>query len=82
MHQEEVSCFKFECNTKETQTEITFESVVTCIEKVAFGVQCCIETLSNQQNVSEAEVSEIESKPCKDSNDSDDAGDANTTPKP
>ena len=40
---------EFECNTKETQTDVTFESVVTCIEKIDFRVQCCIETLSEQQ---------------------------------
>ena len=56
LHQEEVDRFKFECNTNEKQTEIIFESVVTCIEKVDFGVQCYIETLSEQQNASEAET--------------------------
>ena len=56
LHQEEVDRFKFECNTNEKQTQIIFESVVTCIEKVDFGVQCYIETLSEQQNASEAET--------------------------
>ena len=54
---------EFECNTKEIQTDITFESVATCIEKVDFRVRCCVETFSEQQNVSESEVSETESEP-------------------
>ena len=58
LHQEEVNCLQFECNTNEIQTEITFESVVTCIEKGNFEMYCCVETLSKQQNVSEAKLSE------------------------
>ena len=86
LHQYKVDRFEFECNTKEKQTEITFESVVTCIEKVNFGVHCCIETLSKQQNVSETETSEMENETCKDCdyvNKKDDGGvDTNPTLKP
>ena len=55
IHQELVDNFDFECNTKETQTEIT-ENLVDFSDQfethtakpVDFGVQCCIEILEEQ----------------------------------
>ena len=81
--------FNFECNTKEIQTEITFESVVTW-KKLTLEYRVVLKTLLRTFNekLSEAEVSETENEPCKDSDyvnendDSDDGGEANTTPKP
>ena len=48
-HDELVQSFEFECNTKETQTDVVFEE--TSILKVDFGVQCDIglQELQDQQ---------------------------------
>lgn len=51
-------------NLSVMQKKHKLESVVKCIEKVDFRIQCCIETLSELQDVSEAEVSEAKSEPC------------------
>ena len=51
-------------NLSVIQKKHKLESVVTCIEKVDFGIQCRIETLSKLQNVSEAEASEAKGEPC------------------
>ena len=67
MHQKLVDNFEFECNTKETQTEITlenfrdFQSETHTAKTVDFGVQCCIEILEKQQSCP-LDISETETE--------------------
>ena len=73
IHQELINDFEFECNTKETQTEITSESFndflcqTKAITTVDIGVQCCIKVLDDQIYTSDVLETETESEHCQES---------------
>ena len=56
IHQEPVDNFEFECNTKETQTEITLQNFsdyqfeTHTAKPVNLGVKCCIEILEERSS--------------------------------
>ena len=74
IHQELVDNFEFECNMKETQTEITlknfsyFQFETYTAKLVDFGVQCCTEILEEQTSCTlDMFETETESECCQES---------------